>query len=66
MEEMVVDLRTGAVTRPCGGDRGCTVVGRFLADGKGVLRDLVSGASLALSPTAEEWDAVPQVGPPCP
>jgi hypothetical protein len=42
------------------------VVGRFVADGKGVLRDLVSGASLSLSATAEEWDAVPQVGPPCP
>jgi hypothetical protein len=66
LEDLVVDLRTGAVTRPCLGLESCNLAGRFVADGKGELRDLVSGASLVLSASDADWDAAPEVAPPCP
>jgi hypothetical protein len=66
MEDMLVDLGTGAVTKPCSGHDGCELVGRFAADGKGGLRDLVTGRALTLSASVADWDAVAEVAPPCP
>jgi hypothetical protein len=66
LEDLVVDLRTGAVTRPCLGLESCDLAGRFAGDEKGGLRDLVSGASLVLSASDADWDAAPEVAPPCP
>ena len=66
LEDMVVDLRTGEVSRPCLGLEACDLAGRFVGDEKGGLRDLVSGASLVLSASDADWEAAPEVGPPCP
>jgi hypothetical protein len=63
---MVVDLRTGAVSKPCSGREECSVIGRYAVDDKGELRDVLTGAAMKLTASAAEWAAAPRAEAPCP
>ncbi len=64
--DKLVDLRTGAVSDPCGGREGCVVAARFAIDPGGGARDVVTGRGFALSASAAEWAAAPHAEAPCP
>jgi hypothetical protein len=63
---MIVDLRTGAVTKPCPSPDECGLVGRYLTLGAGTLREVSTGATVQLTPSAAEWEAAPRAEAPCP
>ena len=52
---MVVDLRTGDVTKPCTDRDVCKLVGRYVVVAEGTLRDASTGATMTLAPSAAEW-----------
>jgi hypothetical protein len=67
LTDMVVDVDTGAVTRPCKDQEDCSVVGRYAVHAKdGELVDVLTGAKTQLGATASEWAATPHVEAPCP
>jgi hypothetical protein len=66
LEPMVIDLRTGAVEKPCHGHDRCAVSARFVSDGEGSVRDLVTGETWTLAASREAWASTPEIRRPCP
>jgi hypothetical protein len=66
LEPMTIDLRTGAIERPCHGHERCAVSRRVVSDGEGTVRDIVTGETWTLSASREAWEAAPEIHRPCP
>jgi len=67
LTDMVVNLDSGSVQKPCNGLDDCRVVGRYAVDSKeGVIVDVLSSAKMSLEPSAIDWATAPHVEEPCP
>jgi hypothetical protein len=55
LTDMVVDIGTGAIQKPCDGRDDCHVVGRYAADRRGLLIDILTGAKTSLDISDSDW-----------